>query len=74
MTNVYYCAPMQVRYIDPNRAVRFGIVFHEFLVDISTGYAYTCQEILRAAQRNGIDLDDAIVERAIWEKMPFYFL
>ena len=66
MTNVYYPGAMQVRYIDPGRAVKFGIVFHEFLIDLLTGRTYTCKEILRAAQRNGIDLDDAIIESSGW--------
>ena len=74
MTNVYYPGALQVRYIDPERAVKFGIAFHEYIIDLSTGRTYTCQEILRSAQENGIDFDDAIVERGNWEKLKSYFL
>lgn len=70
-TNVYYDVPMQVIYVDGARAIKSGIVYHEFLIDLSTGRAYTCQEILQKARDNGIDLDDAIIEYDDWRPLSY---
>ena len=66
MTNVWYSDPTLVWFFDSKNTKKRGLVFHEYLIDLTTGRAYTCQEILRRAQNMGIDLDDAIIERK-WE-------
>lgn len=64
MTNVWYSDPTLVWFLDSKHTKKRGLVFHEYLIDLTTGRAYTCQEILRRAQNMGIDLDDAIIERS----------
>ena len=66
MTNVFYPEPTSVWYMDSMMTQRRGIAFHESLIDVSTGRAYKCQDILRRAQNMGVDLDKAIVE-SVWD-------
>ena len=69
MTNVFYPEPTQVWYLDSYMTKRCGLAFHEYLIDLTTGRALTCQEILRRAQNMGINLDDAIIEKTWSEKI-----
>ena len=61
MTNVYYPDPTKVLFksIDGYSS---GIAFREYIIELSTGRPVRIQEILKKAQENGIDLDDAIIE------------
>lgn len=71
MTNVYYPEPTQVIFnVDGGRrqCMSFGIAFHEYIIQLSTGRPVRIQEILRNAQNNGIDLDDAIIEYG-WDRI-----
>ena len=66
MTNVWYSDPTLVWFLDSKHTKKRGLAFHEYLIDLTTGRAHMCQEILRRAQNMGVDLDDAIIERK-WE-------
>ena len=66
MTNVWYEVPMICRYTVDGVVYRRAIVFHEWLVDLKDGEGYRCKDLLRTARRNGIDLDDAIIESFGW--------
>lgn len=66
MTNVWYETPTICRYITQNRSYARGLLFHEFLIDLSTGRACTCQEVLRRGADMGIDLDEVIIESGDW--------
>lgn len=66
MTNTWYEVPMVCRYTIDGIVYRRAIVFHSWLVDLMDGKAYRTRKILRAAQRNGVDLDDAIIESFGW--------
>ena len=66
MTNVWYEVPTICRYIGADRTYVRGLLFHEYLIDLSTGRAYTSQEILRNGLELGYDLDDIIIESFGW--------
>ena len=66
MTNVWYEVPTICRYVGVNRIYARGLLFHEYLIDLSTGRACTSQEILQNGLELGYDLDDIIIESFGW--------
>ena len=66
MTNVWYEVPTICRYITTDRSYARGLLFHEYLIDLSTGRACTSQEVLKRGLDMGVDLDSVIIESAGW--------
>lgn len=64
----YYAHPMQVRYYK-NDGYRYGIAFHEWIVDVESGEPIQTREILRRATYKNIDVDDAIIEWGGWKSL-----
>ena len=73
MTNVWYEVPHIVSYITDAAESSIGIVYHEFLIDLMTGRAYTCQEVLRKGLELGFDLDFIIIESDNWANFSINF-
>ena len=63
MEELYYSHPVQVRYWDAECHKYFGgIVYHDWLVDGHNGAAKHISIILKEAENDGKDVDQAIVE------------
>ena len=66
ITNVWYEIPTLCRYVVDGRYYARGILFHEYLIDLSTGRACTSQSVLQRGIEMGIDPDDMIIESFGW--------
>lgn len=73
MTNVWYEIPMICRYTIDGVLYRRAIVHRSWLIDLADGKAYRIKKILKAARRNGVDLDDAIIESFGWVDLSEVF-
>lgn len=74
ITNVWYEIPTICRYVTNDHLYARGLLFHEYLIDLSTGRACTSQSVLKAAIDMGIDPDDAIIENFGWVDFSEIFL
>ena len=66
ITNVWYEIPTLCRYAVDDCCYARGILFHEYLIDLSTGRACTSQSVLQRGLEMGIDPDDMIIESFGW--------
>ena len=66
ITKVWYEIPTLCRYVVDDCCYARGILFHEYLIDLSTGRACTSQSVLQRGIEMGIDPDDMIIESFGW--------
>ena len=59
---------MQCRYLSGDK-YKEGIVYQDFVIDLFSGAPYKLNDIYYAAQLNGVDIDDAIIEWGDWKDL-----
>lgn len=70
---LYYHEPFQVAYIkmDASGEYATGIAYHDYIIDIQTGAAYTTRDVVINADALKIEIDDAVVEWSDWAPLSF---
>lgn len=69
---LYYDGPMQLRFRHPRvGSMVNGIGFHDYIVNIHNGEAFSTKEILDAAASCGVEDDVAIVEWSDWAPLGY---
>ena len=48
-----------------------GIAYHDYIIDIQTGAAYTTRDVVINADALKIEFDDAIIEWGDWAPLGF---
>lgn len=66
---LFYAIPLQLKYYDvESRAYRFGLGFHNFIIDGESGELKWIPNVVNQGRESGIEMEDVVKERG-WEPL-----